>query len=108
MISTVEEVMNPYFLTYQFKYNKEVQWQIKRVSPGVVMPGINVSKLRKIKIRLPNISLQNQFEVFYHKLQGKYQKIEVSKNEISNLFNALLQRAFNGQLNFNVDKLLLK
>lgn len=95
-----EDQMNPYFLTYQFKYNDEVQWQIKRVSPGVVMAGINVSKLKKIKVRVPSLEIQNRFEVIFHVFREKLENLEKSKDDINDLLNSLLQKAFNGQLNF--------
>jgi len=95
-----ENITNPYFLSYQFKYNNEVKWQINRVSPGVVMAGINVSKLKNIFIRVPELSIQNKFEKTHKEITKLKSRLE--KTEIIDLYNSILQRAFSGKLKFDV------
>jgi len=95
-----EDIINPYFLSYQFRFNKEVKWQINKVSPGVVMAGINVSKLRDIQIRVPDKKLQDKFEKIYKNIDRL--KSTILTAHFSNLFNSILQRAFDGQINFHV------
>lgn len=96
-----EEIINPYFLLYQFKYNEVLQWNISRISPGVVMAGINVAKLKKIEVLVPDKMLQDKFEALCKKVNAIKEKASFERQ--NELFLSLLQKAFNGQLNFNVD-----
>ena len=96
-----ESKINPYFLSYQFKYNEVLQSQINKISPGVVMAGINVSKLKKVEVIVPDIVLQEKFNnvlIYIEKL-----KSAIEDKKLDMLFQSLIQKAFNGQLNFNVD-----
>jgi len=94
-----EKIVNPFFLSFQFKHNKEVQWQINRISPGVVMSGINVSRLKKILVKVPDIDLQNSFENVYRKIEAHKVSLSTSLDNLMNLLNSLLQRGFSGQIN---------
>jgi type I restriction enzyme S subunit len=96
-----EKRVNPYFLAYQFKYNEVLQWQINRVSAGVVMAGINVSKLKKIEVVLPEKKLQDKFDVALKQIEKLKKRFEDKK--LIELFHSLLQKVFKGQLNFNID-----
>lgn len=96
-----EDRVNPYFLSYQFKYNEVLQWQISRVSPGVVMAGINVSKLKKIKVVLPEKKLQDKFHSILKQFEQLKKRLEEKK--LNELYLSIVQKVFNGQLNFNVD-----
>ena len=95
-----ENIINPFFLLYQFKYNDELKWQINRVSQGAVMAGINVSKLKKVFVKVPDITLQNKFENNYKRINALVNNL--SSSNINILFNSILQRAFSGQLNFDL------
>lgn len=70
---------------------------------GIDQIKLNKSNLEKIPIPVPPIELQNKFETFFHNIQAQKEILTQSKAELENLYNGLLQRAFNGQLNFNVD-----
>ncbi|WP_161567064.1 restriction endonuclease subunit S [Leeuwenhoekiella aestuarii] len=64
-----------------------------------------VNKTQVSKFPVPNIPTTKQFEFesFYHKIQTQKESLNQSKTELEQLYNSLLQRAFSGQLNFNVD-----
>lgn len=96
-----EELINPFFLAYQFKYNEVLQWQINRVSSGVVMAGINVSKLKSITIPVPEKTLQDKFENILQRTDKIKERL--ANQNITDLFNSLIQKVFNGELNFNID-----
>jgi type I restriction enzyme, S subunit len=96
-----EDRVNPYFLSYQFKYNEVLQWQISRVSPGVVMAGINVSRLKKIEVVLPEKKLQDKFHIILKQTELLKKRFEEKK--LNELYLSIVQKVFNGQLNFNVD-----
>lgn len=70
---------------------------------GIDQIKLNKTNLEKIPIPVPPIKLQTEFEAIYHNIQAQKETLNQSKTELENLYNSLLQRAFNGQLNFNVD-----
>jgi len=70
---------------------------------GIDQIKLNKTNLEKIPISVPPIELQNKFESIYHNIQAQKDSLTQSKTELENLYNSLLQRAFSGQLNFNVD-----
>ena len=59
---------------------------------------IKSEALKLIKIPLPPISLQNKFATFVEKVERMKGEQVKSKGEIDNLFNALMQKAFKGEL----------
>ena len=63
------------------------------------MAGINVSKLKQIFVRVPDVSIQNRFEKVHDGIAALKSKLE--RNEVEDLKNSLLQRAFSGKLNLN-------
>ncbi len=96
------ESLNPTFLLLLLQSNY-YQSQLKKFSRTVAQPTLNIKQISELEIPIPPIEIQNQFEVIYHTIQDKKETLTQSKNELENLFNSLLQRAFSGQLNFNVD-----
>jgi len=93
---------NPFFaLTCLIAMKK---WILKFVSTaGHGTKKISSESLEALKIIIPPIELQNQFETIYHKIQAQKDTLSQSKTELENLYNGLLQRAFKGELGFNVD-----
>lgn len=64
---------------------------------------VNKSQVSKFPIPIVPKERQFQFEAFYHKIQDQKEALNQSLIELDNLYNSILQRAFNGRLNFNVD-----
>lgn len=73
----------------------------KNFIKGQTRSRISGTKLAKIKIPIPPLKLQNEFKSIVDKLD--LLKSKLLKNELDSLFQSLIQKAFNGQLNFNVD-----
>ncbi|WP_367231084.1 restriction endonuclease subunit S [Flavobacterium enshiense] len=89
-----------------FLFNdKNFQKKIQQLRSGAAdsMSNISQDKLYKLQIPLPDIKLQNNFENIVLNVNAKKQKIQNSLNELNGLIGSIMQRAFNGQLNFNVD-----
>ena len=59
-----KERLTPQFMQYQLHHSNYVRQQILNVSNGAVMAGINVTKLKNIKVYIPPLTLQNQFSDF--------------------------------------------
>lgn len=53
--------MLPKFMQYQLHHSERVKRQIELVSNGVVMAGINVTKLKNILVYIPPMDLQRKF-----------------------------------------------
>lgn len=51
----------PKFMQYQLHHSESVKHQILLVSNGAVMAGVNVTKLKSIKVYVPPMDLQMQF-----------------------------------------------
>ena len=61
------------------------------------------TKIEGIEIVLPEIIQQKKFSSYAQHIENSLVKAELSKNHIFFLFKSILQKVFNGQLNFNVD-----
>ncbi len=72
--------------------------QVKQVSSGAIMAGVNVTKLKNIKIQLPPISIQNQFAQIVKNIEAQKAILKQSIWESDDLFNGLVQKAFMGEL----------
>lgn len=88
------------FNFYSTDYGKGL---IKSKTKGAVTKSITKTAVKKLPLLVPPIELQNQFETIYNSIQAQKETLSQSKTELEHLYNSLLQRAFSGQLNFNVD-----
>ena len=86
--------VNPYFMMCQLHFSSDVRYQIAMVSSGAVMAGINVTKLKHIKVYLPDIELQNQFAEFVKATDKSKAAIQKSLDETQLLFDSLMQKYF--------------
>jgi len=58
----------------------------------------NLTFIRNLRIPVPPIELQNQFASIAEKIESMKNKQQKSTEEINQLYNALMQKAFNGEL----------
>lgn len=74
--------------------------QIKNLASGSAQSMSNISKekLMKLEIPLPPLDLQNQFATFAQQVDKLKFILQKSLLEIEDNFNALMQKAFNGEL----------
>ena len=82
-----------YLLTSQFG-EIEIGKRIK----GAVTKTIRKDALREIEIIIPPIALQIQFAERIEAIEAQKQQAQASLEKSNDLFNSLLQRAFNGEL----------
>lgn len=68
---------------------------------GIDQVKLNKENLEKIPVPVPPMKLQNKFTEFEKKYSSLKLKMQIEKPTL--LFNSILQKVFNGQLNFNVD-----
>ena len=88
---------NNYFLIEQFR-NPKIFTNIWKLGSGSAQPQLPVVQLKKLKIILPPVELQNVFAALVMKTESQKEKCKNSLTELENLYGSLSQRAFKGEL----------
>lgn len=88
------EIVSAIFLMYQLHFSEAVKHQIAIVSLGAIMAGINVTKLKKIRIHIPPLPLQNAFATFVHEVDREKEHIQRSAALLETLKRSLMQQYF--------------
>lgn len=88
------ERVDPIFMMHQLHISQDVQWQIEQVSNGAVMAGINVTKLKNIKVLLPDFDLQRLFMTFVRQADKSKLAVKQSLEKLEMLKKSLLQQYF--------------
>ena len=91
-------MINYHFL-FHFLKSDLIKREIDKKVKGAAQKTYNLVELKKLRIILPTITLQNQFaeRVAVIEAQKQLAQLELAKSE--ELFQSLLQRAFKGELN---------
>ena len=94
---TNKKLLNPRFLTFAFR-GKNFQSQLKQNMGQTTRNQVPITAQKKLTLPLPNIQLQNQFAERVQAIGAQKAQAEASLALAEDLFNSLLQRAFNGEL----------
>lgn len=86
---------NVKFLQHFFK-SKETYFD--SISSGATVKGIKIEHITKLKVPIPPIKLQNQFAERVKSIEEQKSIAQASAIKSEDLFNSLLQKAFNGDL----------
>lgn len=86
------------FLQKQFMYSRDVEDQLRLISQGAIMAGINVTKLKSLTLIYPPINLQTKFSNIISKIDAQHFTLAKVKQEHEENFVSLMQKAFNGEL----------
>jgi len=78
--------------------SKQIQAKIFRLATGSAVKGIRAAKFKTIEIPVPPIELQNQFAERVQAIEAQKVQVQTSLAKAEDLFNCLLQKAFNGEL----------
>lgn len=91
--------MNKLFLWQLFNYPKYKK-QIQKLAGGTAgsMPNISKSKLLNFEVIYPDPELQSKFSEIVHKIELQKRKQFHSLQQLESNFQALLQKAFKGEL----------
>lgn len=84
----------PCFMMHQLHFSRAVQSQIKMVSSGAIMAGINVTKLKQIEVHVPEYSLQQNFSSFANEIDQQKLTIQQSLDKLEVLKRSLMQEYF--------------
>jgi type I restriction enzyme, S subunit len=90
---------NNYFIKFLLSH-KEFRTELTKTATGTSGSMLNISKekLQNLCIPLPPVKLQNQFASIIENIERQKVKAEESLQQSEALFQALLQRAFKGEL----------
>jgi len=75
-----------------------VRQQIDSRSTGSTVRGIRQKELRKVEIPVPSLEMQELFNMIASKIEEQMDKHQIALRDNNNLFHALQQRAFKGEL----------
>lgn len=91
--------VDPDFLAVAIRTHPDLLKQIRNSNKGAIMDGLNLGLIKALTLRLPPLVLQLEYlEVLriIHKRIHEARLLYIQQDE---LFNALMQQAFNGKLN---------
>ena len=84
---------NPTYLLYAIN-SDATKWQFESKLKGVGVPNLHLREIRKTKIPLPPLSLQNEFADFVAQVDKSQLAIQKSLEELENLKKSLMQEYF--------------
>jgi type I restriction enzyme, S subunit len=92
------EVVLPQFMAAQLRFDPAIKHQISLISGGAIMAGINVGKLKSIRVFVPSVDLQQEFVAVTN--QARTLRTKQSRDLALQVavFSSLQSRAFSGQL----------
>lgn len=91
--------INNVFLEMVLRFYRQV---LKDKAPEGDKPNINLAILNPLKIILPPLKLQEEFAFISDKIEKQRKKILAAIEVHDELFLSIIQKAYNGQLNFDV------
>lgn len=89
--------INKYFLAYTLRSKKFVSYAMLN-SSGANFPRVNKKTIEDYKVKVPPIELQNKFADYVIKIEEEKKKLNSSLKELEDLFDALMQDVFSGNL----------
>lgn len=91
------EKLNPVYLNYYLS-SRRTQNYIQKMNSGGTREALNFTQIKKFKIPLPSIALQKKFASIVEKVEKIKQAQKKSKQEITDLFGVLMQKAFREEM----------
>lgn len=89
---------HPLFLSDQLHWSVDVERQIDLISGGAIMKGINVGKLKQIRVLLPPMEAQNTYVEKIQAARAEEKKMVDHAGKVDSIFASLQHRAFRGEL----------
>lgn len=86
------------FVADQLRFNRSFGHQLKLISGGAIMAGINVSRLKALHAIAPPRNMQLEYSRRIKAVEAKRKLIVASQNVQQSLFTSLQHRAFRGKL----------
>ncbi|MDP3035899.1 MAG: restriction endonuclease subunit S [Methanobacteriaceae archaeon] len=92
-----EKLINIFYLNEFFKSNLAIDY-FREHTKGATLKGVNIKDIKALPVLIPPITLQNQFAQIVQQVETLKTHQSKSKQEIDNLFNTVMQKAFKGEL----------
>jgi len=93
-----DNYISPYFLSFFLNFYGNYGYFSSKSRTTSGLNTISTNKVRKAKIPLPPVSLQKKFAEIYKTIEQLREHQIQSRQHIEDLFNALMQQAFRGEL----------
>jgi type I restriction enzyme S subunit len=100
-ITLDKTLANPIFISYSIHSSPYILNQFKSKNRGAIMSGLNLGIIKETKLKRPLIELQNNFSEVYKKVDGIKDQYKSSLSDLEELYNALSQKAFKGELDLS-------
>ena len=97
MIRPKNSIMNSYYIEYYLNHPNIYNRIMERKS-GSAITRLILKEIKDIKIQLPPYALQNKFAKIVEEVESARKTQKQSRQHIGDLFNALIQKAFIGEL----------
>lgn len=96
-IIRLNDKINPYYLSY-FLTGIEFQKNVVSKNIGATRQAFNYTQIKNFNLLIPDISLQNEFEAKVKQIDASISSAKESLMQLNSLSDALLHKAFNGEL----------
>ncbi|QLC50207.1 restriction endonuclease subunit S [Methanolobus zinderi] len=92
-----EMCLPPYLHGYFLQHPVSKQYLLSKAN-GAIMDGLNMKIIKEMPIIIPPLNLQRKYAAIIQKINKTKQHQSYSSTELETLFNALMQKAFKGEL----------
>lgn len=99
IVTVNEKIITPSFLYSYLLPNRDY---LEKISSGSGQKNLLLSQLRNLEIITPPLELQQRFTSIVFKIENLKQKHKIQLQESQNLYKALSQLSFKGELDFNI------
>lgn len=93
--------LNPYYLSALISSRYGKSYFLKSAKQTTGIASINSTQLKNFPIVIPPIDLQNQFAAIVEKVDNLKSRYQQSLTDLENLYGALSQKAFKGELDLS-------
>jgi type I restriction enzyme S subunit len=94
----VNDRANPEYIGAYLNSKHGKAFLLNKAKSIVGMANINAEELKRIKISIPPLELQNVFAERVQKIEAQKEAMKASLGELEDNFNSLMQRVFKGEL----------
>jgi len=97
LLKPIKEFVNPYFLL-EVMANPVIKRQADKSIKGIGVPDLHLNMIKKFLLPLPSMDEQKLFAERVKIIEEQKSQAQASALKSEELFNSLLQKAFNGEL----------
>lgn len=90
--------VQPQYLAHAIHSDPAVLAQISGANRGAIMSGLNLGLIKRLRLRLPPVTLQEQFARVVAVASSAREQLMLAGTETDRLYDSLAQRAFRGEL----------